>query len=130
MHSCVHAWTMHVVNEGRDDGMARLALRCVGFHIPSTDELQYWVTQQRLLRHVNRSRGCIDGMLAGQDDGMTVIDAVHNLGLLYSRQGKLDKGEEMYKRALNGYEKRFGSNYPHCYSLRRALVTFRDGAGS
>jgi tetratricopeptide (TPR) repeat protein len=130
MHSCVHAWTLHVVNEGRDDGMARLALRCVGLHVPSTDELQYWVTQQRLLRHANRFRGSIDGMLAGQDDDMTVIDAVNSLGLLYADQGKLDEAEEMYERALRGYEKRFGSNYPHCYSLRRALVTLRDGAGS
>ena len=45
MHSCVHAWTMHVVNEEWDDGMARLVLTCVGLHVPSRDVLQYWVTQ-------------------------------------------------------------------------------------
>jgi hypothetical protein len=41
MHSCVHAWTKHIVNEEWDDRMARLALRCVGLHVPSTNALQY-----------------------------------------------------------------------------------------
>jgi hypothetical protein len=33
MHSCVHAWTMHVVNEKWDNVLARLALKCVGLHV-------------------------------------------------------------------------------------------------
>jgi hypothetical protein len=53
MHSCVHSWTMHVVNSKWDDEMARLVLKCVGLHVPHTSESQYWVTQQRLLRHAN-----------------------------------------------------------------------------
>jgi hypothetical protein len=39
MHSCVHAWTKHVVNERWNNRMARLALRCVGLHVPSTNAL-------------------------------------------------------------------------------------------
>ncbi|KAN0086424.1 hypothetical protein V8E54_000112 [Elaphomyces granulatus] len=36
---------------------------------------------------------------------------VNNLGLLYKSQGKLDEAEKMYRRALQGYEKAFGSCY-------------------
>jgi hypothetical protein len=57
---------------------------------------------------------------------MTTMDAVHSLGLLYAVQGKLDEAEEMYKRALKGYETRFGSDHRHRHSLRRALVALKD----
>jgi hypothetical protein len=30
MHGCVHAWTIHVLNQKWDDGLARLALKFVG----------------------------------------------------------------------------------------------------
>jgi hypothetical protein len=49
MHSCVHAWTMHVVNERWNNEMARFVMRYVGLHVPRTSALQYWVTQQQLL---------------------------------------------------------------------------------
>jgi tetratricopeptide (TPR) repeat protein len=111
MHSCVHAWTKHVANERWDGGMARLALRCVGLHTPSTSALQYWVTQQRLLRHANRCQGAIDAVLAEQKDDMTTIDAVDSLGTLYRNQGKPDKAEEMYVWALQGKEKALGRDH-------------------
>jgi hypothetical protein len=38
MHSCVHAWTKHVVNEGCDNA---LALRCVGLHVPDNSRPEY-----------------------------------------------------------------------------------------
>jgi len=36
------------------------------------------------------------------DNGMEW--ALYGLGLLYADQGKLDEAEEMYQRALQGYE--------------------------
>ena len=41
MHSCVHAWTKHVVNEGCDNALAGLALRCVGLHVPGNSRPEY-----------------------------------------------------------------------------------------
>jgi hypothetical protein len=32
MHSCVHAWTMHVLNQDTDMELVRLALKCVALH--------------------------------------------------------------------------------------------------
>jgi tetratricopeptide (TPR) repeat protein len=37
-----------------------------------------------------------------------VLDAVHQLGLLYADQGKLGEAEKMYMRALQGYEEALG----------------------
>jgi tetratricopeptide (TPR) repeat protein len=36
---------------------------------------------------------------------------MNNLGLLYSGQGKLKEAEEMYRRALAGFEKAFGPDH-------------------
>jgi tetratricopeptide (TPR) repeat protein len=36
--------------------------------------------------------------------------ACHNLGNLYKNQGKLAKAEQIYERALQGYEKALGAD--------------------
>jgi tetratricopeptide (TPR) repeat protein len=37
-------------------------------------------------------------------DHTATLNTVNNLGILYRRQGKLDKVEEIHERALKGYE--------------------------
>ncbi|RYO22811.1 hypothetical protein AA0113_g12754 [Alternaria arborescens] len=105
MHSCVHAWTKHVVNERWDDALAGLALRCVGLHVPGNSRPEYWVIQRRLLGHANRCQEVISVGFGERDGEESLTEAIHNLGLLYAHQGKLDKAEEMFKRALQGKEK-------------------------
>jgi tetratricopeptide (TPR) repeat protein len=39
----------------------------------------------------------------------STLDTVNNLGLLYKSLGRLDEAEEMYQRALEGYEKALGT---------------------
>ncbi|RYO00078.1 hypothetical protein AA0121_g13436 [Alternaria tenuissima] len=128
MHSCVHAWTKHVVNERWDDALAGLALRCVGLHVPDNSRPEYWVIQRRLLGHANRCQEFISVGFEDCNGEGSLTEAIHNLGLLYADQGKLDKAEEMYQRALEGYEKRFGSDHPRCCSLRQDLATLQDCA--
>ncbi|KAH9203501.1 P-loop containing nucleoside triphosphate hydrolase protein, partial [Leptodontidium sp. 2 PMI_412] len=41
-------------------------------------------------------------------DHTSTLDTVNNLGLLYADQGKLVEAEQMYQRALQGYEKAIG----------------------
>lgn len=54
MHSCVHSWTIHVLNQEWDAEMASLALECVGSHVPDSEAHRWWVTQRRLIRRVTR----------------------------------------------------------------------------
>jgi Tfp pilus assembly protein PilF len=37
-------------------------------------------------------------------DHTSTLDTVNNLGLLYADQGKMAEAEQMYIRALQGYE--------------------------
>jgi tetratricopeptide (TPR) repeat protein len=111
MHSCVHAWTKHVVNERWDDALAGLALRCVGLHVPDDSRPEYWVIQRRLLGHANRCQEFISVGFEERDGEESLTGATHNLGMLYADQGKLDKAEEMYERALQGREEALGRDH-------------------
>jgi hypothetical protein len=124
MHSCVHSWTKHVVNEGRNTDMAKLVLNCVGLHVPNRNKPQYWVVQQRLVGHANRCQEYLGRGLARQDDDVMMLRAIHGLGDLYIDQDKLNEAEKMYQRALQGYEKRLGYEHKRCRRLRNVLARF------
>jgi tetratricopeptide (TPR) repeat protein len=130
MHSCVHAWTKHVVNEEWDINMARLALNCVGLHVPDSSRPQYWIVEQRLVGHAGRCQEYLGRGLAGEDNDESVLAAIHGLGSLFSDQGKLDEAEEMYRRALAGYEKRLGLEHARCHRLRDVLASLKSDTAS
>ena len=54
MHSCVHAWTVFVLNKQWDEGLAKLALTCMAAKIPGVNEKSWWLSQRRLLQHATR----------------------------------------------------------------------------
>ena len=108
MHSCVHSWTVFVLNKQWDEGLARLALTCVASKIPSTSEKNWWLLQRRLLQHAIRQALFI------ADGKVNIVGlhwAFHSLGDLYYDQGKLAEAEKMDTRALQGKEKALGPNH-------------------
>ena len=108
MHSCVHSWTVFVLNKKWDEGLARLALICVASEIPSTNEKNWWLLQRRLLQHATRQDLFI---VDGKVDIVGLDWAFHNLGDLYFDQGKLAEAEKMYIRALQGKEEALGPDH-------------------
>jgi len=112
IHSCVHAWIMHVLNSERDISMAKLALNCVSSAIPDETVLEYWALQRRLLPHANRCLELVfDASIFDLENSDHILDAAHNLGNLYSDQGKMKEAKEMYLRALTGKEKAWGPEH-------------------
>jgi tetratricopeptide (TPR) repeat protein len=107
MHSCVHSWANHVVNEDWDVNIAKLVLNCVGLHVPDHRRPRYWIVEQRLVGHANRCREFMSTKLLGQNEE-SCFEAVNNLGALYADLGRLDEAEKMYQRALQGKEKAWG----------------------
>jgi Flp pilus assembly protein TadD len=108
MHSCVHSWTLHVLNQEQNANMAGLALQCVGRHMRDPNQHKSLVTERRLLRHAVRSWSFIvDSSVAS--DGRE--DHLHNFGHAFARQGRRDEAEKMYQRALQGKEKAWGPEH-------------------
>ncbi|KAH8598606.1 hypothetical protein B0O99DRAFT_567078 [Bisporella sp. PMI_857] len=108
IHGCVHSWTIHALNQEWDCDLARLAVKFVGAHVPTEKEGQPWLIQRRLLQHAARCSYMFSNSLVANDG---LADECHNLGLLYADQGKLVEAEQMYQRALQGYEKVWGPDH-------------------
>jgi tetratricopeptide (TPR) repeat protein len=109
VHGCVHYWTINVLNQEWDYGLAKLALKCVGWHVPQEEIAKSWLTQRRLLRHAARCFQLISSGMT-REDGMEFY--MHSLGKLYSNQGKLNESETMHQQALQGFEKTLPPDHP------------------
>ncbi|RFN43712.1 tetratricopeptide-like helical domain, partial [Fusarium flagelliforme] len=108
VHGCVHAWMINVLHEQTDMDMVQLAVRCVASLVPSQEDGEYWRVQQRLLQHADR---CLELMTEGGEVQNSELWAYGVFGGLYADQGRLDKAEAMYERALQGYEKTWGPEH-------------------
>ncbi|KAL8827649.1 MAG: hypothetical protein Q9191_003062 [Dirinaria sp. TL-2023a] len=111
VHPVVHDWCTETISHGQDDLMLA-ALTIVGTAAPGHAEAEYWLLEQRLLPHVDR---CIQQINDLEEphrlESAEAVDAFGNLGLLYKDQSKHAEAEKMYQRALNGYEKAWGSDH-------------------
>ncbi|KAG4427572.1 hypothetical protein IFR05_016945, partial [Cadophora sp. M221] len=126
IHGCVHSWTIHALNQEWDYNQARLAVKFVGAHIPIEKDGQPWLIQRRLLQHAARcSHMILNSLVVG--DGLE--DEYHNLGLLYADQGKLVEAEQMYQRALQGYEKAWGPDHTSTLSMVNNLGVLYKNQG-
>jgi tetratricopeptide (TPR) repeat protein len=126
MHGCVHAWTVHVLNEARNIEMAQLAMRCVARHVPMKTEREYWVRQRRLMQHADR---CLKMMM----DEISIVEGkewiLHRLGYLYAGQGRLSDAEAMFERALRGYEKAIGPEHTSTLETVNSLGVLYENQG-
>ncbi|EFZ04211.1 heterokaryon incompatibility protein [Metarhizium robertsii] len=102
IHSCLHSWVIHILNQDWDGYLAKLAVKCIASRVPPHNDAQFWLLQRRLLPHAMMSRATI------QDSDEDLNRAFHSLGDLYADQDKLQEAEEMFLRALQGYEKAWG----------------------
>ncbi|KAH7010637.1 uncharacterized protein B0I36DRAFT_257436, partial [Microdochium trichocladiopsis] len=110
IHSCLHSWAIHILNEEWDSCLNKLAVESVASQVPSREEAEYWLLQKRLISHAIRSCSTV------QESNCPTDRAFHSLGSLYADQGKLGEAEKMYLRALDGYEKALGPG--HTSTLR------------
>jgi tetratricopeptide (TPR) repeat protein len=64
---------------------------------------------------------------SGGTEHTSTLSTVNNLGNLYRDQGKMDKAERMYRRALQGYEKAWGPEHTLTLSTVNNLgLLYRD----
>ncbi|KAL3485915.1 hypothetical protein BJX62DRAFT_29395 [Aspergillus germanicus] len=110
IHPVVQDWCSHIAAvENHTVQLYELALISVGYMVPGHSDRDYAGLQQRLLPHANhliqRDR------FNWPDDKIEILGAFGSLGNLYSDRGKLQEAEEMYERALAGYEKALGPDH-------------------
>lgn len=107
IHSCVHSWTIHILNQEWDPRLESLAITCVASHVPEENSLQ-WATNRRLLRHATK---CYNTTSSKGVEKSGLGWALCEIGSLFQRQDKLREAREMYRRALQEQEKTLGLNH-------------------
>ncbi|PQE14722.1 kinesin light chain 1 protein [Rutstroemia sp. NJR-2017a BBW] len=127
VHSCVHSWILFVLNKEWDKSLARLALTCVASEVPDTNEKHWWLSQRRLLQHATQQAFFIADAKVDIDGPDWVF---HNLGDLYSHQGKIAEAEAMYLRALQGREKALGPDHTSILHTINNLSNLYSNQGS
>ncbi|TGJ80012.1 hypothetical protein E0Z10_g8754 [Xylaria hypoxylon] len=107
VHSCVHSWMTHVLNQEWENDLAKFAVMCIASHVLNEQSAQWWITQRRLLPHAAKySCDSLDEIL---DNGTAWVFS--KLGDLYFGQVKLKEAEELYQRALRIFEGTLGPNH-------------------
>ena len=124
IHGCVHSWTVHVLNQEWDHDLARAAVKFVGIHLTEHETSQPWLTERRLLHHAARCSYMVSNGLV-IDNGIEW--AYYNIGNLYNRQGRPVEAEQIYQRALQGYEKAWGLDHTETLNTVNNLgVLYQD----
>jgi tetratricopeptide (TPR) repeat protein len=110
MHSVLHQWSRSLSLDADAASLLSVSVCALGNAAPSNDDEEYWKLDRRLLQHVLQSLNELRVLqtLAQQEPPPW---AMHNLGNMLRRQGKLDETEWMYQRALAGYEKSLGPDH-------------------
>ena len=109
LHTCVHDWTLEYLNRSFNDALCGLAIHCIAQSVKWDTEAKHWVVNRRLLQHVQRLKHtritrCI---------GWSSVDPadLYRVAHLYSQLDMNIEAEEMYVRALRGYEKVWGAEH-------------------
>jgi len=119
MHPVVHEWMYRWVLQSMDSTIRSelvcLALKVVGDAVPVSNQKEYWVLQQKLLRHANRCISRYREIKYSQYTGVEPVDqrlvhSLNDLGILYADQSMLKEAERFYGLALKGREEAFGPN--------------------
>lgn len=122
MHTCVHAWVVHMLNANRETSIARLALNCVGSAVPRVDTPEYMTIRRRLLPHALRCSEliycCID---VQTPDNWNIYQAIYKLGYFYSDMDKMQEAENMYELALKGFKQTEKSEHNSVRTVQNSL---------
>ncbi|OAA43351.1 kinesin light chain 1 [Beauveria brongniartii RCEF 3172] len=129
IHSCLHSWTKHALNEGQDASLDRLTLECVAScvmqqlidGVPNKDDAsQALRLKRRLLSHAKISFARNQDRIEDSDQPI-----LHALGQLYTSHELLDDAENMYSLAVRGCERTYGPDHVNTFTfLARLGITF------
>ncbi len=110
VHPVLHQWCFQASEESMGE-MAWLTFILVTSSAPDSSMSDYTIIQRRLLPHCDRVYFLLRESLpkAPSNEKKSSLDiACHIVGAVYRDQDKLRKAEDMYMRALAGYEKALG----------------------
>ena len=109
LHTCVHDWTLGYLNHEFDWERCQIAIHCVAESVSWESEADYWVRNRRVLPHVGRFKHV--QLKAAIDWSEIEPGDLYRFAGLYEQNDMNAEAEQMYVRALRGYEKAWGAEH-------------------
>lgn len=114
MHGVLHRWCGSQAKNEEQQQLGCLAAELVASSVPSTSEAEFWRMRKRIMGHgVYVSRWIIEEVESCEKQAITTLiqpRCFHSLGYLLSDEDR-QHAEQMYQRALAGYEKAWGPDH-------------------
>ncbi|KAI1334250.1 kinesin light chain [Xylariaceae sp. FL0016] len=120
IHSCLHTWTIHVLNRERNEQLSRLAIHCVALGITDFNVEGGWKLVKRLLSHAM----AVSTNAKVGDERLSADFLL--LGDLFVRQYKLRDAQHMYRLTHQGRENAFGPDHELTIAALHALIFVHD----
>ena len=102
LHKCQHDWMLEHLGHELDHERYRIAVQCVASNVSWRSESEYWAKNRRLLPHARRLQH------ARIKEAITCIylepEDLSDMAYLYMQYDMYAEAQEMYERALRGYE--------------------------
>jgi tetratricopeptide (TPR) repeat protein len=114
MHAVVHDWIKAPSDSRKDNGFLQMAITTVGLAVPEQDTKDGPIIQRRLLPHLIQLLQYWSYVPDAQNyiDETIYLDSLSMIGDLCTDQVKLAEAEQIYQRALQGYEKALDPEHP------------------
>ena len=114
IHPIIHDWCFHLSWTSKDD-IASLAVSVIGSACHSTDSSANWLHRKRLLDHCSHVHFCIgkrtENLESNERWEQVLYFSYRAIGDFSREQGKMKEAEDMFLRALTGYEKARGPEH-------------------
>ena len=114
MHSVLHRWCSSLVEEEERAKLGCLATALVASNVPLESDTEFWKKRKRMMAHGLRVSGWI--VTECKSGGEGAVEALMQPGSFYSlgyllNEEDRQRAEQMYQRALAGYEKASGPQH-------------------
>jgi tetratricopeptide (TPR) repeat protein len=131
MHNCLHDWALAVLNENVDMRYYWYALDCVdatisGVDVASFGRLDFSRAARHAMQLVHHRFLKNDAMYHAAHDR---LDKIFRVSQLLQGQVQLAAAEQLYKRALVGYEKALGPDHGSTLTVVQGLGTLYSVQG-
>ncbi len=97
LHTCVHSWTISVLNKEWDKHLEEQALHCVAQEVPNRAIEKWWLSSARILPHAIRQ---LDVIARSELLTFEAAWGCHKIAELRFDQGKLPEAEQLWERVL------------------------------
>ena len=110
MHSVLHQWSRSLSLAADSTSLISISVCVLASASPRETDDKSWELDRRLQQHVLHASNVLNSAQTLVQHDLP-SGATHELGDLLKRQGKTNQAEQMYQRALTGYEKVYRPNY-------------------